>query len=449
MEFTAFVDALFARGKELGFTDMEVYQQTGSDFAIRIFQQEVDDYSVSTSGGLGFRGRFAGKFGYAYTEKLDPSLIEWLLTSAKNNALVVEAEDEVELFAGSEEYPQVEMSSGRDIDPQAKIRFAKELESLALQMDSRVQGVNYCLYQDQAQSVRIRNTEGLDLTCDSSIAFAYLSVVVKEGEETKTASRFQVAPDLAGLNHRRLAEEAVAEAISFLGAKTLPSNQYPVILRADAAVDLLATFAGVFSAENAQRGLSLLGERIGEGVAADVVTLVDDPHLPQGGSSAPFDAEGVATEQTTVIDSGVLTTLLHNLKTAAKDGVRSTGNGAKASYKGVVTVAPSNLYIQRGTLDLAGLMETMQDGLVITDLQGLHSGANPVSGDFSLAARGYLVQSGQITRPVEQITVAGNWFSLLKDIRAVGADLEFGLPSSLGTYGAPSLLIEGLTVSGE
>ena len=159
MEFTAFVDALFARGKELGFTDMEVYQQTGSDFAIRIFQQEVDDYSVSTSGGLGFRGRFAGKFGYAYTEKLDPSLIEWLLTSAKNNALVVEAEDEVELFAGSEEYPQVEMSSGRDIDPQAKSRFAK----------ARVPGspdgfpstgVNYCLYQDQAQSVRIRNTEG-------------------------------------------------------------------------------------------------------------------------------------------------------------------------------------------------------------------------------------------------------------------------------------------------
>ncbi len=449
MEFDVFVHKLFQEGLAAGLTDMEVYQQTNGEFEVKVFEQELDSYTVSQSGGLSFRGKYAGKFGYAYTEKLDEAAIQFLVENAVANAKVVDSDDVAEIFAGSSTYPSLKPSGGIRAAASDKIAFAKELEATAKSLDKRVRTVDYCLYGDQSTEVRLVNTKGLDLSHSDDIAFAYVSVVVSEGEETKTASRFQVSPRFDQFDGIRLAKAAVAEAISLLGAKSVPSRTYPVILRHDAAADLLQTFSSVFSAEAAQKGLSLLAERVGEAIAGSNVTIVDDPLLAQGPSSVPFDAEGVATRTKRVVEAGVLTTLLHNLKTAAKEGVESTGNGVKGSYKGVVKVAPSNFYVQPGTLDLEQLVQQMHSGLVIIDLQGLHSGANAVSGDFSLAAKGYLVEAGKIVSPVEQITLAGNFYQMLKQIVAVGSDLKFGLPSAAGTYGAPSVLVEGLAVSGD
>lgn len=449
MEFKEFVERLFAKGEGVGLTDMEVYQQTDREFEIKVFRQELESYSVSQSGGLSFRGKLGGKFGYAYTETLDEAAIDFLVENVVSNAKVVDSDDAAEIFAGSLQYPTLESSGPVGGSPAEKIVFAKELEAEALTLDPRVQAVNYCLYADQSSEIRIVNTKGLDLQHQADIAFVYVSVMVKDKEQTKTASRFQVSPRFVHFDSKCLAREAVEEAVSLLGARTIPSKTYPVILRHDVASDILRTFGSVFSAENAQKGLSLLTDRVGTVIASPYVTIVDDPLLPYGPSSAPFDAEGVATRRKEVVASGVLTTLLHNLKTAAKDKVESTGNAVKGSYKSGVSVAPSNFFIQPDEQSLEQLMQQMGEGLLIIDVQGLHSGANPVSGDFSLAALGYLVKNGEIAAPVEQITLAGNFYQMLKQVAAVGSDLNFGLPSSSGTYGSPSLFIEGLAVSGE
>jgi PmbA protein len=184
--------------------------------------------------------------------------------------------------------------------------------------------------------------------------------------------------------------------------------------------------------------------RVGEKIAADCVTLMDDPLMPHGEGSRPFDAEGVASRTKVVIDGGELKTLLYNLKTARKDGVKTTGNASKAGYGAPVRVAPTYFFFAPGSLSLEGLMEKMGDGLVLTELEGLHSGANSVSGDFSLSAKGFSVKAGKKADAVEQITIAGNFFEMLKQVRAMGADLKF--PGS--NVGSPSVDIGEMAIAG-
>ena len=191
--------------------------------------------------------------------------------------------------------------------------------------------------------------------------------------------------------------------------------------------------------------MSLLSGKEGESIASPAVTLMDDPLLPGGYGSCPFDAEGSAARTKAVIDQGVLKTLLHSRKTARKQGVETTGNAARMSYASPITVAPTNYYFQPGEKDLATLMADMGDGLVITEVSGLHAGADPISGDFSLLSKGYTVEGGKRGHAVEQITVAGNFDRLLKSIRAVAPDLYF-FGSSIGS---PSVDVGTLVVSGK
>jgi PmbA protein len=210
---------------------------------------------------------------------------------------------------------------------------------------------------------------------------------------------------------------------------------------------LLATFYGVLSADAAQKGLSLLKGRENSEIAMQSVTVLDDPHLPRGLASTPFDAEGVATSRRAIVERGVLTTLLHNLKTAKKQGVQTTGNASKGSYASPVGVAPTNLYIEPSTVTFDDMLGKLGEGVLITDLTGLHSGTNPISGEFSLGAKGYMVENGAITKPVNQITVAGNFFEALKRVEAVGSDLLFGFPGP-SYCGSPALLVSELSVGG-
>ena len=191
--------------------------------------------------------------------------------------------------------------------------------------------------------------------------------------------------------------------------------------------------------------VSLLKGKEGEIIASPIVTIIDDPLMNDGLASAPFDDEGVATFTKALVSEGKLVTLLHNLKTANKQGVKTTGNGFKSSYASSIGVSESNLYLQEGKMTFDQLMSEIGEGVIITDLAGLHSGANVVSGDFSLAAKGFYVENGKKTFPVEQITVAGNYFDLLKNIVVIGNDLKF----PMSNIGSPSVIVEGLSIAGK
>lgn len=451
MTIQEFQEAVFRTGQEAGFDAMELYVSNSRSFNVKIFQKEVDNYSLSNVLGVGFRGEFAGKMGYAYTEILDNESVSLLVHQAKGNAQLIDSDDEVTIFAGSSEYPEVQAfnDSLAVIPVEEKIAAARRLEETAFAADARVVSVNYALFADGEEEVHMANTKGLQRCFRRNSGACFVMVVVKEGDRVKTGSSYAIGNRWDLFEPEALAEEAVEEAVSMLEAETVTSKSYPIILRNDAAGDMLKTFAGVFSAENVQKGLSRLEGQLGHAVAAPIVTLLDDPLLQDGAASAPFDGEGVAAFTKSVIEEGVLKTFLHNRKTAAKDGIPSTGNAYRSSFKAPIAIAPTNFFVQPGSDSFDALMAQMGEGIIITDLQGLHSGANGVSGDFSLAASGYLVEGGKITGAVDQITVAGNFFDVLRDVQTVGSDLKFGMGGHGGNVGCPSLLIKSLSVAGK
>ena len=445
MDARAFAEKLFASGRTLGYTDMEVYLSSRNQFSVGIFKREIDSYTLAESRGLSFRGAIHGKMGYSYTENLAEDSIDFLLKDAAENARIIDSEDVEEIFAGSPEYTQLSIFAPglETLQAADKITWAKSTEDIALGLDPRVFSVQVNLGTGQEETLII-NTRGLDVSSRSNFAVGTVTSVVKEGQDTKNSYSYVASRDFGKFDAKKIAEEAVLESLSLLGAEPVASGTYPVVLRRDVAATFLATFASSFSAESVQKGLSLLKGKLESDIASPLVTITDDPHIDDCPASAPFDAEGVATYKKNVVEAGRLKTYLHNSKTARKDGVVSTGNGYKASYNSPVSVAPSNFYIAPGTKSFDELLAETGEGLLIIALQGTHAGANAVSGDFSLSAYGYLIENGKIARPVNQITVAGNFFSLLCDVQSVGNDLKFGF----GT-GAPSLRIGSLAVAGK
>ncbi|NLK63789.1 MAG: TldD/PmbA family protein [Tissierellia bacterium] len=450
MEMKALIDKIFQKGRESGLNDMEVYYSAGSSLTLKVFQTELDTYNLSESEGLSLRGVYKGKMGYSYTERVDEASIEQLVRDVVENATIIDSEDEEDIFEGSKEYKKVDsFNLGLSkISEEEKIKFVKKLEEEAFKLDKRITSVQACVFGDGYGETIMSNTKGLFLEDKSNIAYTYISVVAKEGEDIKTGLAYRTGNDFNKFIAEEIAKEAVDEALALLGASSVKSGDYKVIIKNSAAADLLEAFTGIFSAEAVQKNLSLLKGKLNEKIASDKFTLIDDPYMEGGLASKSFDGEGVACKYKKVIDKGVLKTYFHNLKTAKKDGVETTGNASKGSYKSSIGISPSNFYVEKGERDLNEMIADLDKGILITELQGLHSGLNSISGDFSLAALGYLIEGGKISRPVEQITVAGNYFEMLKNIEETGSDLKFGLPG--GAYiGSPSLKIKKLSIAGE
>ncbi len=450
MERREFYQKLFERAKEAGFSACEVYYAAGSSFSATVFGGEITDYSAADARGLGFRGLIDGKMGYASSQALDDEAIELLVEGARENAALIECADEQFLFAGAKHYAEVD-NFNPEVDAVSvaeKLELCRSLETLAAGADARLRPEAESTVFSESDSVEIVNTLGLDVHHHFNLIGGAVQPVANENGRASSGYALFYGNDPTKIDAEKTALEAAKEAVDGLSAESVPSCGYRVLLRNDVAAQMLGTFAGVFSADLAQKGLSLLQGREGERVAAECVTIIDDPHLPGQPSSTPFDGEGVPTFRKEIVSAGVLKTLLHNLKTAKKQGVSTTANAVRAGYSSPVGVAPANLFIQPSNLSFDDMLDVLGDGLLITDLQGWHAGADAVSGDFSLPARGYRVEGGRITGSVNQITLAGNFFNLLKDIEAVGGDLRFPVPSTVA-FGSPSLLLPALSVAGK
>lgn len=452
MNVQEFQQKLFVHGEKNGFSDMEIYFEREEKFGCSLYKGEVDSYETSEVSGISFRGLFEGKMGYAFTEKLAEDSLPYLIESAKENAQFIEAEIQEDIFAGSEAYLEGNFYSTElaKITISEKIELLKTIEKHIYAYDERVTGTDYFILKSSESERAISNSKGLSLKEKQNHIWIYVSVVVKQGEEIKTGLYTKSTRQFSTLIPEEIAKHAVEEALSQLNAKSAESKKYPVLLRKEAAGSLFQTFSPIFSAENAQKGQSLLKDKVGEVIAAQALQIIDDPILEEGLLSSTFDSEGVATSKKEIVKDGRLLTLLHNRKTAEKAGVESTGNAYKSSYKGSLSVSPTNLFIVPTDKSFEELTATIPEGIIITDLAGLHSGADSVSGDFSLAANGYFVKDGKIQNAVKQMTIAGNFYELLSNIEGIGSDLEFSMSYvAPGYIGSPSILVKELAVTVE
>ena len=448
MTFKEFKDIVVAQCREMGIAEYELYYQAGSSTTVDTFQHGINEFTSSETGGVCFRCIVNGKMGYASTEALNAEQAKAVVVRAADSASVLESEEQVFLGEGGQEYEPLEDRSYEL--PTTEALIAKVLETTEKLYAADAAAVDGCQTQGIVETgeVAIYNSKGMDLYQSTKASGLVAVGVVSDG--TEMAQDYQIKlGKLDEIDTDEMVAKAIRNAKEKLGGEVAPTGQYPVIFSPEAMTSLLGVYSGIFNSESAQKGLSKFAKAEGTVVAAPIVTLVDDPFHKDNPEPSNFDAEGSPTHCKKVIETGVLNTLLYNLKTAAVAGKKTTGNASKAGYDAAVSIRPFTMYLAGGELTEEQLLQKAGNGVYIHSLSGLHAGANAISGDFSLQSSGYMIEDGRKTKFVKSFTVAGNFYDLLKNITALADNCK--LPRAMGktAFGSPSVLVDGLSVAGK
>src|SRR5215207_8640959 len=357
-----------------GASDAEAWAEGGRSREVRVHAGEVESLTEASGRGVGIRAWIGARTGYAYgTDLSEAGLTE--LAAAAVGAARVSDEDEI---PGLHDEGVAATGTAEVID------LAKRIERVALDRDPRVTGVEEVVYVDEDSSAAIATSRGVKGAFDASAAYSFLQAMATQDSEVQTGLGFGVARSPRDLDAGVIGAEAGDEASSMLGANKPESRTCPVLLSDRVAASIAGIIGGALSADEVQRGRSPFADRLGEELASPALRIADDGTDPGGLASAPFDGEGTPRARTALLRDGKLLAYLHDSYTARRDDTTSTGNAARASYRSPPSVSPSNLMIEPGEASLEGLLERAGDGVYVTEVAGLHSGVNPVTGRYSV-----------------------------------------------------------------
>lgn len=447
MNFDNIKRIVFDLAKDRELEEYEIFYTSDSSISAETLGNEVSAFNYGVSSGICFRCIIDGKIGAASTELIEEGELSSLVDRAISNAKNIESDDPAVIFGGSEHYETLD-DDGFSMPSALEIKNdALKLQKMTYSQSEHVtDGTQSYTFAGEAQ-MNLVNSYGLDLSNKYGVLGSYVQAVVKRDGEAQEC--FEAADEIDPNLISDMPGKAVEGALSKIGAGLVPSGKYDIVFSAKQARALLSTFVSVFSARNAQLGLSLLAGKEGEKIASDIVSITDDPMRDGCRVRTTFDGEGVATYKKTVIEKGRLNTLLYDITTAQKAGKHSTANGQRAAYSDPVTIEPYSFYINAGEKTLDELFATAGDGIYVTAMKGLHAGADAVTGDFSIECEGFRIRDGKKAEALKSFTVAGNFFELLKNIEDISCELSFGLPSGFTVFGAPDLLVRQMSVAGE
>ncbi|MBR5973785.1 MAG: TldD/PmbA family protein [Clostridiales bacterium] len=444
-----YIEELLKEAEKAGFLEAEAIYGADTTMSVSAREGKIIEFENNDSSSISFRGLYNGQMGYASTEDIKPDMIPFLIKQAKDNCDVLEVKEQITVYEGEKEYPVfngfIEELTSIDYDFLANTTLS--LEKALLAYDPRIEAVDDCFAVYGSAEIMIRNSKGMLCESRSNGFDVYIGCRAKEGDDVQTYGKGWSFSKFSELDIDKCAQTVGKRVIAKLGARPIPSVKTPIVMDKMAAKSLLGSFAGSFSAEAIQKGISRLVGKLGETIADPKITLIDEGMIEGSMLCIPFDSEGVSAKRTVIIDKGVFASELHNRKTALVDGVESTGNATGGS-KGPLGVAPTNMYIEKGEYTQDQLFEKMGNGIYITAIHGLHAGINAISGDFSLMSEGFLVENGKVTRPVNQITIADNFFDVLMKVEALADDVDYCTPESTHIQ-CPSLLIPDVSVAGE
>ena len=444
VELDAIVERLVADAA--GGEGIEAYAELTTETSVTAFQGEVERLTSASSSGVGVRVVRDGRLGYAYTADLSDQGLRECLAEARAN-LEVSSEDPGNVLPEASEHEPLEgIFDARQAatSPERKVALALDLEARTRAADPKVTQVESARYGDVVGQVAIASSGGVRGTFAVTHAWCAAIALATEDGQSQVGFGVDAARTLEDLNPGPVAAEAADRAVRMLGATKPPTRTIPVVFDRMVAPSLVGVLLAGLSAEEVQKGRSLFADKLGQRVGAAGLRLVDDGRLVDGPGAAPFDAEGVPTRRTVLIDDGVLQCFLHNTATAARGDASSTGNARRASFKSTPGVSAHNLFLAPGDLDQAGLLARAGEGLLVQDVSGVHSGANPITGDFSVGVSGLLFRGGELAEPVREATVAAQLLDILQGIQEVGSDLRF----TTGSIGGSSLLVGQMTVAG-
>ncbi len=428
--------------------EAEAYIAVGNETQIQVRQGEVEKLSYAGSKGLGVRVICEGKMGYAHTSDFSPASLTKTVEAALTLAEIADADPNRGL-------PDPKPLRDEDLaiyDPsmlaasaEEKVAFQKAVEAAAFAYDPRVKVSNMNSYIDAVNQVFLVNSKGFAGSYQSTFAGGYIMVMAIDGNDRAVGFGLQVARSLNGLDAQKIGREASEQAVKLLGGRPVPTQTATVVYTPFAASGLLGALSRALTAEAMQRQRSFLQDKLGETVASDVVTLLDNGRLPGGLASRPFDDEGNPTSATRLIDEGVFQAVLYDEYTARKVGAQSTGNASRDGHSAAPRLAASNFYIQPGQQTPEEVIAGVEKGLYVVNTMNTHS-INPVSGDYSVSAQGFWIENGKLTHPVNNVTIALPLAQLLKNVQGVGNDLTF-LPFA-GAIGSPTIRVDGVMIGG-
>ena len=447
MNFDLLKNALVSALTEEGIGEYEIYYMSDESVSVQTLNKEVNSFSSAISGGLCLRVLVDGKMGYASTELMTESEMKELPLRAKANAEATEKPDTVGIYAGSESYEPLTLKK-------VELLSAAELKSYAIKTGEALFEKNSAVKEGTSSqaicagmAVRLVNSHGVDLSLDCGINALIGEAVVGVDGENQADYSFK---NLEGEDTiTEVVDEAVGEALAKIGAGSVDSGKYNVVFSGNQMRSLLSVFSSAFSAKAVIDGMSRLKGLEGEKIASDIVNITDDPQREGNSVGTNFDAEGVATHRKSVVEAGVLKTFLHNRETAMAMGKETTANASKAGYSAPIGVRPYSFAIEPGDKSQEELFALAGNGIYVTEINGLHAGANPVSGDFSLQSAGFMIRDGKKCEYVKGFTVAGNFFELIKAISALGNKLESGVSTGFTAFCSPDVLVPDMSVAGK
>jgi PmbA protein len=432
---------------DAGATDAEAWVEEATSRNIRVYEGEVESLSDAGGRGVGVRAFVDGRSGYAYGTDLSEAGIAEVAGAARAAA---EAADPDEFGGLPDEFGSTPVEGLaapglRDWSTERKVELALAVERAARARPGVTQ-VENAIYSDAEGSVALANSRGFEAGYDATQVWAYASAFAGEGADLMTGLGVQLGREPGELDPEAIGAEAGDRALALVGARQPESRRCPVVLDAFVAASFAGFIGSMLSAEAVQRGRSLFADREGDEIANAAIALTDDPTDPEGPSSAPFDGEGSASRRTPLIGDGRLLTFLFDARTARRAGRATTANASRGSYRSPPSVGTTNLVLQPGSHDLEGLFREAGEGLFVTDVAGLHSGVNPVSGTFSVGASGRLIEGGEPGTPVRELTIASDLVSMLRAVSEVGSQgrwVPFG-----GSVKAPPILVGEMAISG-
>jgi len=315
------------------------------------------------------------------------------------------------------------------------------IEDTIKSADERVISIPYLGLSKGCSESLLLSSKGISNSQKSNEVSAWCGPLLQDKDSRKSGMHYLHRRVLDQQEVKRIGIYAIKKATDMLNASSISGCKLPVVLDEYVAPRLLGMFFGAFSAESAQRGMSCLQGKLGEKISIPGLTLIDDPHLRGGSHSCFLDSEGCMTNPLPIIEAGVFSNFLYNVESARKENKYSTGHAIR-SYSGGISTRSHNLVWPKGSYSLEELCALTNKCLLVTQLEG-QAGCSPISGDISIGVQGFLYENGRRIQPVENVTLAGNFFEILFNIRASG---DIYQPEITHCF-FPALLIEGLSIS--
>jgi PmbA protein len=425
---------------------VEAFVGRSTSTSVKVHGGAIESLTQATSAGIGVRVIEDGRQGFAWAGSLDDDVVAEVLAEARDNVAYAQAEPWVGLAEpDGVEPPRIDLwREGLAAQPtERKVDLALELERAVRGRDPRIDGVRTAQWSDGAGEGAVATSTGIAVAGRSTFCNLAVLALASEGAETKTGYGVSVGREPDDVDLDRAADDAVERATRLLGAVQPASGSVTLVLEPRMAATLLGVVAGTLNGESVLKGRSPFADRVGDPIASPMVTLVDDPTDPLSLGADSHDGEGLATRRVPLIVEGVLQGFLHNTMTGRRAGVPSTASAVRG-YRSTPGVGAQALALATGEGSLDDLVAAVDHGVLVQSMTGLHSGVNPVSGDFSVGVEGLMARGGQRAEPIREATIASTIQRLLLDVTAVGGEREW----TPGGTGAAALVVPGVMLSG-